>query len=1116
MELKELLKKLSSSKPGINIHAVVMPDIHTDYVVSLLKLPKNTPVFNLAKMSGTFEQRLTSLLISLVNDDIIQANKNTFFGLMESLLRKMAPDNDRFRGGYDVKYPIPPFAASIIMSFIQHDEHFPSSIVIRIPDTDLALTAERLFINMSDYYDENLKPINVIFVLDKKNYQVSGDALYVLDVPTLHYLKIAPLNMYRVSEGRPLLGYIYSRARKYPDDIKKLDRKEFYLLLLGVVMADTEASSSYYRYLSEIIPDVDKMMELARFFGIVDENNHLLSYTFVSHMLTHMPEGVVDTFLEYVRDMYMSLPLEKRPMFADAVGTALYFIGDKRYVLWRILAMRGYRNIGEYTFAIHRGILALAAGKKRTKRILIELERLSNMQRYVPPEFEAWESKMFSLGSPVHMFHYTWMKNAYFEEGEQNIISYKNNWRELKSAMCTARYVYVLAILIANDIFTGSISAETSLIARELEHILKRLEDNVYVSRDLITYGYLALALFYEMDHMREKAISTYSKLTGIARDKEVYIVEAIAHNNTGVILTREDLSLRSYERFYRLGVMSLVKSGGASGLMSVAMLNYLSIVKSYEKKEIVDNLFDSFRLFVFPKTIERNRKSYYVLKADYLLLHGYMEEAMSMEQRHLRGATLSDNMLDIYGYFLISLAYKTGDLSYLDVILSAFEKAGKELKDNKYLYMAVRAIQGDNDVPYMVKKDDEFSEGEKASILKLYYWSKKDINMLLAYQKKLVVYNTQVGDTLGVAEEEYEMGLVYKQMGNYNLAYTHLRRAYEIYNHVGSRKMSSVVAHHISTLPAVQKHRSFVFDAMVMEMFINNIVKIATLSAPDRIMADVLDMLISLTPAYRGVVGLKNESGWVEYAARDIAGNIDILPQDFHIPSDIVPEHAHISTDCSTITMLSSYKDGYIVIHLEDPLYGGGFEERDATVVEHVAAILPSIIEDMELKRRSLYDSLTGLYARWYLLRRLEEIVREARRDGSPVSVLFIDVDHFKEVNDKYGHDVGDMILKAIANAIKHAVRSSDIVGRYGGDEMVIVMRHATLEDATAVAERVRRSVLPIKEKYVEAEGISLSIGIASSEIYGYDAERLLKAADSAMYRAKALGKNRIHIAHD
>ncbi len=166
------------------------------------------------------------------------------------------------------------------------------------------------------------------------------------------------------------------------------------------------------------------------------------------------------------------------------------------------------------------------------------------------------------------------------------------------------------------------------------------------------------------------------------------------------------------------------------------------------------------------------------------------------------------------------------------------------------------------------------------------------------------------------------------------------------------------------------------------------------------------------------------------------------------------------------------------------------------------------------ELKRLAQHDALTGLPNRLLFNDRVEQALAVARRDQTCFAIMFIDLDNFKPVNDEFGHNVGDLLLKHIAGRIEGAVRESDTVARIGGDEFVILLRQVQqIEDAVVVAEKIRDAVVQpcdIEGRHIV---ISASTGIAIYPEHGGDLMTLSKHADMAMYRAKEAGRNSIRL---
>ena len=166
--------------------------------------------------------------------------------------------------------------------------------------------------------------------------------------------------------------------------------------------------------------------------------------------------------------------------------------------------------------------------------------------------------------------------------------------------------------------------------------------------------------------------------------------------------------------------------------------------------------------------------------------------------------------------------------------------------------------------------------------------------------------------------------------------------------------------------------------------------------------------------------------------------------------------------------------------------------------------------------KELSDTDPLTGLYNRRFFSEILESELQRARRLKSCVSLLVADIDHFKSVNDKYGHQVGDHVLVEVADCLRKGLRSYDVASRYGGEEFVLILPATPAEAGIEVAERLRRSV---ENMILEApmEGpVTVSIGISSfPDGEADDAYSLVRRADKALYRAKKNGRNRIASYH-
>jgi diguanylate cyclase (GGDEF)-like protein len=167
------------------------------------------------------------------------------------------------------------------------------------------------------------------------------------------------------------------------------------------------------------------------------------------------------------------------------------------------------------------------------------------------------------------------------------------------------------------------------------------------------------------------------------------------------------------------------------------------------------------------------------------------------------------------------------------------------------------------------------------------------------------------------------------------------------------------------------------------------------------------------------------------------------------------------------------------------------------------------------EAERHAQIDSLTGVLNRRSLIERLDAACLRARARGLPISLLFIDLDHFKEINDSFGHPAGDACLAAIIPPIQAELRQSDVIGRYGGEEFVVILSSADTAAAHPIAQRILERVASVRvEGFGDPIALTCSIGVATSDMLGVWGEHLIARADAAVYAAKRSGRNRVQIA--
>jgi two-component system cell cycle response regulator len=216
-------------------------------------------------------------------------------------------------------------------------------------------------------------------------------------------------------------------------------------------------------------------------------------------------------------------------------------------------------------------------------------------------------------------------------------------------------------------------------------------------------------------------------------------------------------------------------------------------------------------------------------------------------------------------------------------------------------------------------------------------------------------------------------------------------------------------------------------------------------------------------------------------------------------------------------------YEAGVVWVFEDAQAFSDAEIKRAEIVADYALATLSNAERYHNAKERAFIDDVTEIYNVRYLLSTTENEIRRAERYENPLSVLFLDLDRFKLVNDRYGHLVGSQTLRRLSQLLLQCVRQVDTLARYGGDEFTILLVDTAHDAAMAIAERIRRTV---EEHLFEVVGagsreeaplrLAISIGVASFPEHARERDSLLDVADKAMYRAKSRGRNRVCSAAD
>ena len=195
--------------------------------------------------------------------------------------------------------------------------------------------------------------------------------------------------------------------------------------------------------------------------------------------------------------------------------------------------------------------------------------------------------------------------------------------------------------------------------------------------------------------------------------------------------------------------------------------------------------------------------------------------------------------------------------------------------------------------------------------------------------------------------------------------------------------------------------------------------------------------------------------------------------------------------------------------------------DSRPARLVENYLSGAASALSNLRhlgrMEEQANFDELTGLYNRRFMQDYARKQMAIARRKQQPVGVLMLDLDHFKRINDEYGHSIGDCVLRHFSKTVSAAVREANLFARYGGEEFILMLSDANSEACVLVAERIRNAVMAMavpSNTENPLPQVTVSIGVAVFTEHGDTLEKVIDAADKALYESKRAGRNRVTIA--
>lgn len=414
----------------------------------------------------------------------------------------------------------------------------------------------------------------------------------------------------------------------------------------------------------------------------------------------------------------------------------------------------------------------------------------------------------------------------------------------------------------------------------------------------------------------------------------------------------------------------------------------------------------------------------------------------------------------------------------------------------------------------------------------------KGNLHKAIDYMKDAYRRQLHVWKLLDTARTSFIIGDLYCQMGKPKLASVYYKKGEILLSRIDGVKLLKIlmsqsnVCVKLDLLTDLESRISYfsgearalmddmyniIVDLEGENFFLSRILDmfsiVTDISNIDVLLEYILIEILYIMPAEKGYIATVSDEGiWVSYS---IDGRNPSKSEFRYSPEEVVRMGGVFLTSPSVISEVEFVDNVHLVVYLQNDSTRDAFSDVDEYLLAELTEVVRIAVFVSTLGSFSIKDRLTSLYVRWYGMKRGKEEFAKAKRGIYPISVLYMDLDGFKEVNDTYGHSVGDKVLERVGSIIQRSIRYMDVPFRYGGDEFVVILPATSLTNAKEVARRIVDGVRNFFKAY--PYNISISIGVASypdDKVNSF--EELISLADRRLYKAKRMGKNRFFAEED